>query len=50
MIWDYAGPLKLWLLHFGASVGHGIIDVTLAIIIAFSLFRHGAETSRLYTT
>ena len=47
VIWDYAGPLKLWLLHFGASVGHGIIDVTLAIVIAFFLFRHGPEVSQL---
>lgn len=38
---EYAGPASQGLLKFGASLGHGIIDVSLGIVIAFFFFRDG---------
>lgn len=38
----YAGPISTWLLGFGAAIGRGVLDISLGVLIAFFLFRHGA--------
>jgi predicted PurR-regulated permease PerM len=42
---EYSGEATAMLLKFGTSVGHGLFDVTLGVIIAFFLFRHGSVTA-----
>lgn len=37
----YAGPLSQWLLALGASLGRGVLDLSLGVLIAFFLFRRG---------
>lgn len=44
---EYAAPISHWLLDFGASVSHGIVDTLLGILIAFFFFRHGVPAVQL---
>lgn len=41
MVQEYAGPTSQWLIKIGASIGRGLFDLTLGIIIAYFFFRHG---------
>lgn len=40
-----SGPISKWLLHTGGKIGHGLLDLTLGVIIAYFLFRHGTLTA-----
>lgn len=42
---SYAKPVSQWLIKFGATIGHGILDLSLGVIIAFFFFRHGVEAA-----
>lgn len=41
----YSGKVTPWLINFGAVVGRGLIDITLGVLIAFFLFRHGVQAA-----
>jgi predicted PurR-regulated permease PerM len=38
---QYAGPIRTWLLSVGTSIGRGIFDIALGILIAFFFFQKG---------
>lgn len=42
---QYLAPTTEILLKFGSTVGSGLFDVTLGVIIAFFLFRHGSSAA-----
>jgi predicted PurR-regulated permease PerM len=42
-----AGPLSQIVLRYGTSIGHGILDLSLGVVIAFFFFRHGTQTAHL---
>lgn len=44
---EYAAPVSHWLFDFAASVGHGIVDTLLGVLIAFFFFRHGVPAVQL---
>ncbi len=51
---SYAGTASQKLITFGASLGRGLLDLTLGVIIAYFFFRHGtraaARTTNLIET
>lgn len=42
---EYGGATSQTLIGFGATVGRGLIDITLGVIIAYFFFRHGTRVS-----
>lgn len=42
---EYAGPTSQWLLAIGATIGHGLLHISLAILIAYFFFRHGTHVA-----
>jgi predicted PurR-regulated permease PerM len=38
---DHSGDITQFLLKMGKSIGYGLLDITLGVIIAYFLFRHG---------
>jgi predicted PurR-regulated permease PerM len=42
-----AGTISQLLLHYGGSIGHGIVDLSLGVLIAFFFFRKGTQTAQL---
>ncbi len=47
MLQNYAGPISQRLIGFGTSLGHGIMDLSLGVLIAFFFFRNGVEAAQL---
>ncbi len=41
----YAAPASQGVLGLASTVGRGVVDVTLGVVIAFFLFRHGVEAA-----
>jgi predicted PurR-regulated permease PerM len=41
VVQDYAGPTSQWLINFGATIGRGLLDLTLGVVISYFFFRHG---------
>lgn len=41
----YARPASQWLIKFGATIGHGILDLSLGVLIAFFFFRNGVQVA-----
>lgn len=42
-----AGWIYGQILHYASSIGHGILDLSLGVLIAFFFFRHGLQTAQL---
>ncbi|MDB5491409.1 MAG: putative permease [Micavibrio sp.] len=42
-----AGTISQLLLHYGGSIGHGILDLSLGVLIAFFFFRKGTQVAQL---
>src|SRR5690606_17690467 len=42
---SYAAPTSQSLLKFGATIGRGLIDITLGVIFAYFFFRHGTRVA-----
>lgn len=40
-----AGPTSEWFIRVGRAIGHGLLDITLAIIFAYFFFRHGTHAA-----
>ena len=41
VVQDYAGPTSQWLITLGGTIGRGLLDLTLGVIISYFFFRHG---------
>lgn len=41
LLQNYAAPISQFLIGVGASIGRGILDLSLGVLIAFFFFRHG---------
>jgi predicted PurR-regulated permease PerM len=44
---ENSGPIRQWLIELVDSIGHGIIDLSLGVIIAFFFFLHGVPAMQL---
>ena len=42
---DYAGPTSQGLLELGKTLGYGLLDITIGVIIAYFFFRHGTHVA-----
>lgn len=42
---QYAGPVTQQLLRLGTTIGYGLLDLTLGVIFAYFLFRHGTKAA-----
>ena len=42
---EYAAPTSQKLINLGASMGHGLLDITLGVLIAYFFFRHGTSVA-----
>jgi len=42
---EYAAPTSQKLINFGATVGRGLLDITLGVLIAYFFFRHGSRVA-----
>lgn len=42
---DYAAPTSQKLIKLGATIGNGLLDITLGVLIAYFFFRHGPRVA-----
>ncbi len=40
---EYAAPTSQEIIKIGADIGHGLLDITLGVLIAYFFFRHGTN-------
>jgi predicted PurR-regulated permease PerM len=45
LLQEHSGTITRKLLAIAGSIGHGVIDLTLAILISYFMFRHGVSTA-----
>lgn len=41
----YAAPTSQKLIHLGANVGRGLLDISLGVLLAYFFFRHGSDAA-----
>lgn len=42
---EYAAPTSQKLIHFGGTIGHGLLDITLGVLISYFFFRYGTRAA-----
>jgi predicted PurR-regulated permease PerM len=42
---EYAAPTSQKLIGLGAAIGHGVLDITLGVLIAYFFFRYGSRVA-----
>jgi predicted PurR-regulated permease PerM len=42
---EYAAPTSQKLIHIGANIGRGVLEITLGVLIAYFFFRHGTRVA-----
>lgn len=47
---QYAAPTSQELIRLGASIGYGLLDITLGVILAYFCFRHGTNAANRLST
>lgn len=45
LLQEHSGDITQWLLAFSTTIGRGVLDLLLSVIVAFFMFRHGAQTA-----
>jgi predicted PurR-regulated permease PerM len=38
---EYAGPVTQYMITIGTSIGHGMLELSLGVVLSYFLFRHG---------
>lgn len=42
---EYAGPMSQTLLSLGKTIGYGLLDLTIGVIVSYFFFRHGTRVA-----